>query len=208
MLSSRHTSSLPASSASILSSAMTPTARSSSPPMVSSSNASSRQRKHRPTPSFHLDNLPRFHPAVYQSAVNTSSTGNHSGTAAQSAASSTQHRSSQPQHYRLPSDAVRQYRDFVCGISRTPSTSSTSSTTFTNPAKPRLDPLGSPGPVTPLALEEDEQGGYLATGLLNKSHAVDGSSGSVTGDLVKQLMQQDNERFAAQSGMMGDNKGR
>lgn len=41
----------------------------------------------------------------------------------------------------------------------------------TKPTSPRLAPLGSPGPVTPLELAEDGADGYLTTGIRSKDAA-------------------------------------
>ncbi|KKK21540.1 hypothetical protein AOCH_005765 [Aspergillus ochraceoroseus] len=110
------------------------------------------QNTSKPAPVFHLDALPQFHPAVYQSP------------------SSSQALSGQPpsprqplqQLYRVGSssrDPVLQYRELVEGVvlHKAPSRPLSPS-----PAAPRLDPLRSPGPVTPLALEE--AGGYITAG--------------------------------------------
>jgi hypothetical protein len=62
-------------------------------------------------------------------------------------------------------DALRQYGDLFADITIP------RSSWGTKPSSPRLDPLGSPGPVTPLTLEEAD--GYLAAGSAN----VTGSDG-------------------------------
>ncbi|KAE8379848.1 hypothetical protein BDV26DRAFT_258684 [Aspergillus bertholletiae] len=133
----------------VMSSSMSPSARPSSP-------QPSRCRTHNPTksvPAFHLSNLPRFHPAVY------------SGTGSQ--AQPTSPRQPRPSAYRTSSgsrDAMWQYQELVEGVtlSKTPSRPLSPS-----PSAPRLDPLRSPGPVTPLALEEAS--GYLISGASNSS---------------------------------------
>lgn len=102
--------------------------------------------KTKQTQNFHLGSLPRFHPAVYQSS-NTS----HNAT--------TQPPS--PRQPRQPTyrsaagsrDMMWQYREFIEGVHQ-------------GPSAPRLDPLVSPGPVTPLALEA---GDYLAHGSMNNT---------------------------------------
>jgi hypothetical protein len=100
---------------------------------------------------MYLGNLPRFHPAVYQSP----------NTSLNQPQSSAQQRT---QGYLVSSgasrDALRQYRELVAAsVSLSRNKSSTSSSEI---SAPRLDPLGSPGPVTPLALEEAES--YMALG--------------------------------------------
>lgn len=101
----------------------------------------------------YLSNLPRFHPAVYQSANTTSN----------QLQSSTGNSHNQTQGYPYSSgssrDALRQYRELITASISMPRNSPSES--FEIPA-PRLDPLCSPGPVTPLALEEADN--YLAAG--------------------------------------------
>jgi hypothetical protein len=64
----------------------------------------------------------------------------------------------------VPSDsqkALRQYqRDLIANAKLSSRLAAVLGSA--KPAAPRLDPLGSPGPVTPLALEEE--GDYLAAG--------------------------------------------
>jgi hypothetical protein len=112
--------------------------------------------QHSPKPDhLHLGNLPRFHPAVYQSPNNSPN--------------------NQPQQrsygYRVSSgtsrDALRQYRELVAASVALPRNGPTPG--FSKPSAPRLDPLGSPGPVTPLALEEAES--YLAAGSASKDES-------------------------------------
>lgn len=116
--------------------------RRTSSPQPSRSRA---QKEAKPSvTSFHLDSLPRFHPAVYQSG----STG-HAITGQPSSP-----RQSRPHTYRTSSSSREvkwQFREFLENSNPSPSA-------------PRLDPLRSPGPVTPLALEA---GDYLAAGTLS-----------------------------------------
>jgi hypothetical protein len=78
----------------------------------------------------------------------------------------------------------------------------------TKPSAPRLDPLGSPGPVTPLALEEE--GGYLAAGEMNGSNGsmLGGQAGGPPPELVEKLIQRESERIASQKSGRKENKGR
>lgn len=55
---------------------------------------------------------------------------------------------------------------------------------------PRLHPLGSPGPVTPLALEEG--GDYLAAGTAASSYRL---GGSAENELVETFIRQERERM-------------
>ncbi|KAJ9293499.1 hypothetical protein DTO271G3_7764 [Paecilomyces variotii] len=131
--------------------------------------------------------LPRFHPAVYQS-----STGAH-GTSSRPSSPHQQ----RPQVYRMSSgsrDTLRQYRELITNgvLSR-----NAQGVITTKPAAPRLDPLGSPGPVTPLALEEGDS--YLSAGAANGSE----QSGSMktfapSPELVEKLIQRENERIRLQ----------
>ena len=56
-----------------------------------------------------------------------------------------------------------------------------------NPASPRLVPVGSPGPVTPLELESDD--GYLAAG--SRSGGKEGVSSN---ELVEKLIREEASR--------------
>ncbi|EED19722.1 conserved hypothetical protein [Talaromyces stipitatus ATCC 10500] len=105
---------------------------------------------------LYLNNLPRFHPAVYQSPNSTPNA---------SLSPNTSNHHPRSFGYRVASggsgssrEALRQYRELVAAsvsLSRNNSDSSDAEI-----SAPRLDPLGSPGPVTPLALEEAES--YLS----------------------------------------------
>ncbi|CEJ56563.1 hypothetical protein PMG11_02765 [Penicillium brasilianum] len=125
-------------------------------------------------PSFHLGSLPRFHPAVYQS-----SPGGHSVTGQPPSP-----RQSRQGNYRTASgsrDIKWQYRDLLDGATQSPSA-------------PRLDPLRSPGPVTPLALESAD---YLAAGNAgNVGHGSRDAVGQHSGppaDLVEKLIAREKE---------------
>lgn len=132
------------------------------------------QHSPKPTP-FQLNNLPRFHPAVYESPNTTPKE------ALPSAALS-----SRSHGYRQSSgssrDALREYRELIAGVAPLRNVASGAGS---KPSKPRLDPLGSPGPVTPLALEEaesylsvrsnesDERAGYTNTAASMVHHRSD-----------------------------------
>ncbi|KAE8411603.1 hypothetical protein BDV36DRAFT_274132 [Aspergillus pseudocaelatus] len=159
----------------VVTSSMSPSARSSSPQPP-------RSRTQNPTksvPAFHLSNLPRFHPAVYSAA----------GSQGQPPSP----RQPRPSAYRTTSgsrDAMWQYQELVEGVtlSKTPSRPLSPS-----PSAPRLDPLRSPGPVTPLALEEAS--GYLISGTSNSSPFAsrDAQSGPAP-DLIDRLIVRETER--------------
>lgn len=95
----------------------------------SSQSSQPRSQNTKSVPSFHLGNLPRFHPAFYQPATS----------------------GAQPAAYRQSS-----------GDSSGTGSSRMTGQPSPSPSAPRLDPLRSPGPVTPLVLEDE--GGYLASG--------------------------------------------
>ncbi|KAF3386893.1 hypothetical protein F1880_001172 [Penicillium rolfsii] len=122
-------------------------------------------------PGFNLGSLPRFHPAVYQS-----STGGHSVTGQPPSP-----RQSRQPNYRTASgsrDIKWPYRDLLDGATQSPSA-------------PRLDPLLSPGPVTPLALESAD---YLAAGNAGSAgHAAAQHLGPPP-DLVEKLIAHENEK--------------
>ncbi|KAL2807603.1 hypothetical protein BJX63DRAFT_411878 [Aspergillus granulosus] len=135
-------------------------------------------------PTFHLSDLPRFHPAVYQSS------------------SSSQAMTGQPpsprqsrQHVYRPvsasRDPISQYREFVEGVvlQKPPSRPLSPS-----PSAPRLNPLRSPGPVTPLALEEAN--GYLSAGTSNRSElsSRDYQHSAPAPDVLERLIARENEK--------------
>lgn len=172
------------------------------------------------TPSFRLENLPRFHPAVYQSTAGGSSAASSATFDLDSVAgpAAPSHIYSRPQTYRPSSasavvsspsassstsgassrDALRQYRDLVAGMALSARASSQSST-FSKPSKPRLEPLGSPGPVTPLALEEEGEEGYLSAGAMDVL-AADGQGHAgirERTELLDQLVMREQDRVAS-----------
>ncbi|OGM47361.1 hypothetical protein ABOM_003819 [Aspergillus bombycis] len=159
----------------VVSSSMSPSARPSSPQQPPRSRA---QNPTKSVPAFHLNNLPRFHPAVYSAG---------------SQGQPTSPRQLRPSAYRTTSgsrDAMWQYQELVEGVtlSKTPSRPLSPS-----PSAPRLDPLRSPGPVTPLALEEAS--GYLISGTSNASAFTsrDAHSGPAP-DLIDRLIVREAER--------------
>lgn len=127
-------------------------------------------------PGFHLGNLPRFHPAVYQSSPS-----GHNVVGQPPSPRQTR------QHNYRPSTSSRdmkwQYRDLLDGSHQSPDA-------------PRLDPLLSPGPVTPLALEAND---YLAAG---SSGAADQRTprenskpqSGPTPDMIDKLIARENEK--------------
>lgn len=140
------------------------------------------QNSAKSVPGFHLDSLPRFHPAVYQS----SSTAHGVGSQPPSSP-----RSSRQHTYRTTAGSREgkwAYPDFL------------ESSHHQNPSAPRLDPLRSPGPVTPLALES---GDYLTAGSSkpNDRSARDNPSqhSGPAPDLVERLIARENEKARQKS---------
>lgn len=161
-----------------------------SPTMKPSTPQSPRQR---PTSSSNTSgmrlNLPRFHPAVYQLP---------SGPTSPNASAAMQRTPGNP--YRLTSETqkvLRQYREFVAGVAMSPRTGSPQFPA--RPGSPRIRPLGSPGPVTPLTLEGD--GDYLGA-MSSQHHQTDSSSSTPLGaptsqqELVEKFIRQEKERAA------------
>ncbi|KAL4800247.1 hypothetical protein BDV19DRAFT_173180 [Aspergillus venezuelensis] len=134
-------------------------------------------------PAFHLGDLPRFHPAVYQSSGNSQAlTGQPPSP-----------RQSRQQTYRpapTSRDPISQYRDFVEGVVLQKPISRPISP---GPSAPRLNPLNSPGPVTPLALEE--AGGYLSSGAGRSELSSRMQHGAPAPDLLDRLIARENERI-------------
>ncbi|KAH8433029.1 uncharacterized protein LDX57_010667 [Aspergillus melleus] len=155
----------------VVSPSMSPTGRSSSP-QPSRARA---QNTSKSVPGFHLGSLPRFHPAVYQPSTGS------------------QNPPAQQHIYRTSTssrDAVWQYRELMEGssLSKTPSRPLSPS-----PSAPRLDPLRSPGPVTPLALEDAN--GYLLSGPSGSEYSSrDHPHSGPAPDLVERLIARENER--------------
>lgn len=115
---------------------------------------SNQQQQQRGSRSLRLPSLPRFHPANFPSAnssLQTTPDGN-------SHSSSPQPPMSPRAYQRIYNDAQKQLffnqREMFSSAGK--------------PTSPRLQPLGSPGPVTPLELERDE--GYLVAGARNLNH--------------------------------------
>lgn len=108
--------------------------------------------------SLKLPSLPRFHPSNFASTHSSLQPTPDSGQASPQAPLSPR----QP-HHRTISDAQKQLlayqREMVSAAAR-----SSTPVQLDGPESPRLMPMGSPGPVTPLQLESEE-GGYLAVGV-------------------------------------------
>lgn len=133
------------------------------------------QNSTKSVPGFSLGSLPRFHPAVYQSSPTSHAV----------AAQPSSPRQTRQPNYRTSSgsrDFKLQYRDFL-------------EAHHDSPSAPRLDPLRSPGPVTPLALET---GDYFATGSFStadrSSRDTAGQHAGPPPDLVDKVIARENEK--------------
>lgn len=144
------------------------------------------------TNSLKLPSLPRFHPANYPSAhssVQTTPDGN----------ASPQAPLSPRQHQRMYSDAQKQllvyHREHIAAAQRENSPNREG-----KPVSPRLAPLGSPGPVTPLVLEQD--GGYLMAG------SQKGSTTSAPSDELVDRLIREEARQSRRSSEAGNREAR
>ncbi len=153
------------------------------PPVPSALHARANVRRASPAHNLRLSSLPRFHPANFPSSDSSSSTSPR--TTSRPSSSQYSHRPLSEAQFKL-----QQYqRDLIATATRSSHVAS-SPTTGPKPNSPRLRPLGSPGPVTPMMLEG--QGDYLvagAGGANSKASSVrDGR------ELVEKMIQLENER--------------
>ncbi|SLM36085.1 hypothetical protein LPUS_05512 [Lasallia pustulata] len=136
-----------------------------SPTMISSTlpSQSRHSNARRTVQPLQLPVLPRYHPSNYERATPSPSVSSNASRPSITYRSSA--RSPQP-HQRQLSDAqykLHQYqRDIITTATRQPRPARTPTNGPTKPVSPRLNPLGSPGPVTPMMLEE--QTDYLLAG--------------------------------------------
>lgn len=128
--------------------------------------------------NLHLTSLPRFHPANYQLAEPGPT------------ATLRVPRSSNPQ--RQGSDVSQQLHQYRRDLvdSATMSARSLLSPKLSKPSPPRLHPLGSPGPVTPLMLEGQDD--YLMGGSAASPRSVTASEGR---ELVDRLIREEQNRI-------------
>lgn len=104
-----------------------------------------------------LPSLPRFHPANFPSQGSSPSNTPLSGPNSPQPPVSPR---SQQKHYSEAQKQLFSYqREMLSNI-----TSRASRTASKKPVSPRLIPLGSPGPITPLELEGENGGDYLTAG--------------------------------------------
>jgi len=137
-----------------------------------------RQQSSTSTASLRLPSLPRFHPANFpskhSSAANTPVTGPNSP---QSPVSP---RTQQKQYSEAQKQLYLYQRELVTSASR-----SGRGAPGPKPTSPRLIPIGSPGPVTPLELEGKD--GYLMAG-------ASASESTSQSDLVDKLIREEAKR--------------
>lgn len=138
------------------------------------------------TNSLKLPSLPRFHPANYPS-------GHSSIQNTPDSNASPQPPMSPRAHHRMYSDAQKQL--FMYHRENIAAARASSPGREGKPVSPRLAPLGSPGPVTPLELERE--GGYLVAGA-NQTSKPDGT----TDELVDRLIREESRRHS-RSGQAG-----
>ncbi|TKA83354.1 hypothetical protein B0A55_01026 [Friedmanniomyces simplex] len=149
------------------------------------SRASGNNNRRANNASLKLPSLPRFHPANYPSPSG------HSSSSQQTPDAPSPNGPVSPRaHHRMLSDAQRQlflYQREVVSAARAASPGAE------RPKSPRLGPLGSPGPVTPLELEAHE--GYLMAGARSA-----GRKDQSEGQLVERLIREEAVRQRQRAG--------
>lgn len=167
-------------------------------------------RHHNPSAAntLKLPGLPRFHPANFPSSQ-SSSVANTPGTAPNSGHPSPNPPVSPKAQQRLYSEAQKQlylyHRETLAAQAAVAAaaganSSRPQSSRYERPLSPRLAPLGSPGPVTPLELEGQE--GYLLAGAHASSAAAHAAAAQAAAkqlsdqhsDLVEKLIEQEVRR--------------
>lgn len=160
-----------------------------SPAMTSSTLPSPSRRgiARRTAQPLQLPALPRYHPSNYERATPSPSLS--SNTSRPSTTYRSSARSPQP-HQRQLSDAqykLHQYqRDIITTATRQSRPTAPSTNGTTRPVSPRLNPLGSPGPVTPMMLEE--QTDYLLAGAASRGLSSGSFGEAGQRDLVERLV--------------------
>ena len=162
------------------------------------SAATGPQMRHHNSPAstLKLPGLPRFHPANFPSSQ-SSSVANTPGTGSNSGHPSPNPPVSPIAQQRLYSEAQKQlllhHRETLAAQAAVVAASASApvrptSSRYEKPLSPRLAPLGSPGPVTPLELEGHE--GYLLAGAHASSAAAHAAAAQAA---AKQLTAQNSE---------------
>ena len=136
------------------------------PAMAPLSPRSTARRSSKNTNSLRLANLGR----ISQTAQpNTSLISEEMSKQAVQKSASKHHHSHSRQHSEAQMALHNFQRELIASATRSSRTVST--TVSYKPLSPRLLPLGSPGPVTPLLLEEE--GGYLGAGAFGRGNGLD-----------------------------------
>ncbi|KAL8889908.1 MAG: hypothetical protein Q9205_005114 [Flavoplaca limonia] len=140
-------------------------------------SSSSKHGRRQPAP-LTLPSLPAFHPANYE-------IGNSSPHSARPASSP---------HGRQASEAQRQYqenqRELILNYTRN-AVRNSGKAQIPQPSSPRLNPLGSPGPITPLNLEG--QNDYFVSGARKGSTSA--SKGKERREMVERMIGLERERI-------------
>ncbi|KAK8189044.1 hypothetical protein IWZ00DRAFT_308033 [Phyllosticta capitalensis] len=132
-----------------------------------------------------LPNLPRFHPANFPSQSSSQASTPYSSSASPPPPPSP--RTQQKQYSEAQRQLYHYQRDLVASaVARNPLPGH-------RPVSPRLNPLGSPGPVTPLELESQD-GDYLLAGASTPS-----DSDAACNELVEKLIQEEAKRSGSLS---------
>lgn len=126
--------------------------------------------------SLTLPSLPRFHPANFPSQGSSPSNTPLSGPNSPQPPMSP--RSQQKNYSEAQKQLYTYQRELLSSISRTNRSNSK------KPASPRLIPVGSPGPITPLELEGESGGDYLTAGVRSYSAVHSMSRGCLADDLI------------------------
>lgn len=130
-----------------------------------------------------LPSLPRFHPANFPSSQASSYT-----TTPASGINSPQPPMSPRSQQRQYSDAQKQLYVYQREMLAAAGGKTYGKSASTRPDSPRLIPAGSPGPVTPLELENGAAGGYLMAG------ASPTASEAAQRDFVEKLIREEAAR--------------
>ena len=124
--------------------------------------------------NLHLPGLPRYHPANYAS---TNSSTVYTSASPLSSPQPTMSPRQQQRQYSEPQKQLHHYQRELINLNRASVKSpSLNSLRLPRPMSPRLVPHGSPGPITPLELEEREGfffGGLRTEGYFGSTHQAE-----------------------------------
>lgn len=124
--------------------------------------------------------------------------------------------SSRPHHRRQGSDVkqkLQQYQRAMIEQARVATALSGPDATAPKPTSPKLHPLGTVGPITPLELEESLHAGYLVAGSLGKASTIydipttmgpprdsAGTSNQQEQDAIDKIIKAEEERWMKDAG--------